>query len=270
MAVDRQRAEDGLQELTIVYRDAQRVIAAQVREAIKEQRLGRRSERLAAFQRVTRYLDSIGVASDPIARQLIENAWTEGDLSILRKTQPNAVGYPFSVVNREAMEEVQQALVTSLGDARATVGRQVFDIYRRAGLRSTAMGLLGARGSRRGVSEDMVKRLTERGIKSFTDKAGRQWQLKHYAEMVARTTTREAVVAAQIQRMSAAGINFARVSSNGSKCSICGPMEGLLVALGAGREFDGESAMSLDAMDGGPPFHPNCRHWLDPVAEMFA
>lgn len=257
MAVDRKRAEDGLAELVALYREAQRVVAREVRLALMTRNMGRAQERAYALQSVITYLDSIGAETDPLAAKLIANAWGEGDASVLRKTR-GTVDFTFGVVNREAMEEVQRALQGSLGDARRTVGRRVFDVYRQAGLRSTTLNLLGASGSRREASEDLVKRLTRQGIKGFTDRIGREWDLKRYAEMVSRTTTREAVVNAQIQRMAQQGIELARINHSSKPCPICQEWEGRLVSLDDSRStLDGEEVWALSSVPG-PPFHPNC------------
>lgn len=273
MAVREKAAEEGLAELLRLYRDAQRIIAAMVREAVTDGNLGRRDALRKRHSQIVAFLDQLGFESDPIARRLIANAWTEGDASVMRALPDKSIGVTFGAVNRGAMEAIQDALVASLGDARATVGRRVFDVYRRAGLRSVTLGLLGARGSGRAVSADLVQRLKAQGVKSFIDRAGRAWDLRDYADMVARTTTREAVVAAQLQRMAQQGIDLARVSTSSNPCvNICLPWQGRLVSLdGARSSFHGEPAATLDAMpNGGPPYHPRCRHYLEPVSTLFS
>lgn len=271
MAVDREAAEEGLAELMRIYRDAERIVAQQVRIALIEGRLEEKRNRQNAYNAIEQYLKSVGIEADPIAKKLIENAWREGDQSVIRAAHPEGVGFNFDLVNRGAMEEMQKALLDNLDGARKTVGRQVNDVFRRAGLRAAALGQLGARGSVRSMSQELVKDLEKQGVKSFINRAGARYDLKDYAKMVARTTTREAVVAAQASRMADFGIEYARVSMNGSKCEICGPQEGVLVSIGTGRALEGEQAASLDALpNGGPPFHPNCRHWLDPESTMFS
>lgn len=269
MAVDPRRAEEGLAELVSIYREGQRIVAAQVLEAIREDRIAQRAFRLDAYRKIQAELDRLGVKGDPIANRLIENAWREGDDSILREIADDTVH--FNQINRGALQEAQAALVDSLDSARTTVGRQVFDTFRQAGLRSTSLGLLGAQGSGRKVSADLVARLKRNGIKAFVDKRGTKWDLEVYANMVARTTTREAVVQAQIQRMAEQNIEFARVSMASRPCPICSQWQGVLVSLGGkGATLDGEPASTLDSMpNGGPPFHPNCRHYLVPEGTEF-
>lgn len=272
MAVDPKRAEEGLSELISLYREAQREIAAQASEAMRSGEIQRRTYRTAAYQRIVNYLERVGVQADPVARRLIENAWREGDRSILRAVNPDMLGFTFDVINRDAMEEMQRALTSSLFDARRTVGRQTFDVFRRAGLRSTALGLLGASGSRRTASDNMRRRLERRGIKGFVDKSGREWSLRSYTQMVARTTTREAVTAAQLSRMADQGIELARISSSGNPCPLCAEWQERLISLDGSRDtFNGEPVWGLgDVPNGGPPFHPNCRHYWSPESVLFS
>lgn len=270
MAVDPRRAEAGLAELVALYRDAQRIIALQVKEAISNSRITQAAFRVQAFRLVDAELTRLGIEGDRLAKRLIENAWTEGDASVTR-----AIGdgtFQFSQLNRGALTELQQALVDSLDGARRTIGRQVMDVYRKAGLRATTLGMLGAEGSGRKVAASLVEQLREQGVNAFVDRVGRAWKLEDYASMVARTTTREAVVQAQIQRMAEQGIEYARVSTSSRPCSICARWQGVLVSLGAAAgKLKGEPATTLDALPaGGPPFHANCRHYLTPEATDFA
>lgn len=260
MAVDRGRAEAGLAELSRAYGAAQKIIASMVLDAVREGNLDRRNILMQRWLEVDRYLKELGHDTNSLARKLIENAWTEGDKSVIEALPRDRVEIKLGTINRDAMQIMQGAFTDTLDTARTTVGRQVFDVYRRAGLRSTTLGLLGARGSSSAVSQDLLDQLKAKGVKSFTAKNGAQWDLKTYTKMVARTTTREAVVAAQIQRMSAQGIDLARVSTSGNPCPVCSEWQGVLVSLsGQSTGLAGEPAATLDALpSGGPPFHPNC------------
>lgn len=272
MAVDPKRAEDGLSELIAAYREAQRILAAQATEALKDGRLQYRRNRVAALRQVVELLDELGVRTSPTARMLIENAWTEGDDSVLRALAPDGDTYNFNRINREALHEAQEALVQALDTQRTTVAQQVSNMYRRAGQRSVSLSLLGARGSTNAAAKDLQERLAKKQITAFIDRSGRVWDMERYTDMVARTATRQAVVDAQVQRMTSQGIEFARVSRSSNPCPICSQWQGVLVSLGGkGARLGTEPATTLDALpNGGPPFHPSCRHYLTPEATDFA
>jgi hypothetical protein len=266
--------EQRLPALIRAYRDAQRDIARQVREALLAGQLDRAAERQRQLFAVVALLDELGQDTDPKVRKLIADAFEEaGDLTstqIVRIGVDPPSSLSFGGVNREAVLTMQDAILGRLAEGRRTVGRRIEDLFARAGRRQTVMSLLGATGSRRAASRGLVEQLRERGVKAFVDRAGREWALDTYAEMHMRTVTREAVVEAAKIRMAAAGVNVARVSSSGNPCSICAPWQGVLVSLdGSTRAMGSVPVADLGALpNGGPPFHPRCRHTLMPEVAL--
>jgi hypothetical protein len=268
--------ERRLEELLRAYRDAQRTIADQLVVAVVNGQAMTARERRAQLAAALSTLNRLGRETDPLARDILRDAWAETieftDELAARRAREAGVTLNFSLsslsgVNERALQEMERAMLGRMEDARRTAGRQIEDLYARLGRRAVVMGLLGADGSPRSISARLVQELRARGIRSFTDRAGRQWALERYAEMVARTTTREAVVEAAKLRMAATGISLAEVSRSKNPCAICRPWEGQTVSLdGRTREHDGRAVATLDAMpNGGPPFHPNCAHFLMPV-----
>ena len=274
MSVETFPYERRVPELTRAYRDAQRILLARIRaDLIASRDMGTRSRARhfqAQLQAVLRLLDQLGQETDPLARELVSDAVSQSAERTARQIGTSlqfSREAAFNGVARDAVQALADSMVDRLEQSRAHVGRRVQDVYARAGRRMTLLGLLGADGNRKAVSARMVNELQAQGVKSFTDKAGKQWALETYAEMVARTVTREAVTQGALARMAAHGVNLARVSSHASACKICVPWQGKLVSLdGAESEYRGEPVATLGALpNGGPPFHPNCRHVLTPI-----
>lgn len=284
MATDPRRlqADRLLDQLLSIYAHAQRVIASQIREAIRSGDVYRAAQRRAQLAAVLSVLDGLGVETDPIAREAVRQAVTEAaqqtvlQIAELRVTPPEIPG-AFSSVSREAVETLSASLVDRLGDARRTVGRQVADIYAREQRRGALLSILGAEGSPRTAAgglqfrlmqDKQVRALARQGGVGFVDRAGKRWQLHTYAEMATRTVIREAVVEGAKARMAAHGINLARVSRSPRPCEICRPWQGRLVSLdGSTASYEGEAVASVASLpNGGPPFHPRCTHSLAPVA----
>jgi hypothetical protein len=268
--------ERQLEQLLQQYRLAQRTIVSQIREALASgdaATAGRRRNMLAS---VLQTLDQLGVQTDAEARQIVADAYHQA--AERAGEQAAGVGVSgvtdasFGQVSLEAVAALQASALDRLQTARQIVGRQVQDIFARAQRDATVQALLGAQGSPQLAARSMVRDLRRRGVSAFVDRSGRQWSLDTYAEMAVRTTTRQAVVHGALNRMAAQGINLARISSHAGSCTICAPYDGVLVSLdGQTRDHDGESVATLEAMpNGGPPFHPNCRHTILPVAVDFA
>jgi hypothetical protein len=141
------------------------------------------------------------------------------------------------------------------------IGRRVDDPYRRVALETIAGGLISL-DTRRQVSAELVRRLVGEGvtdaITGYVDRAGRRWRLEDYADMVARTTTREASTAATVNRVLELGDDLVAVSTHRHKADECSSWEGRTFSL-SGRDPRHERLTVR------PPFHPRCVHVLGPA-----
>ena len=272
MATEPRLPSDRLaRELERIYAGAQRTLVAQVRAALASGRLGLATERRMMLAAVLATLDQLGAATDPLARRLAAQAYTDGSQHAAKGIAGQigahvgdvAIPASFTGVQADAVRTLEDAILGKLDTARRTVGRQVEDVYAKAGRRAVMRGLLGAEGSPRAAAADLTADLRRRGVTGFVDRAGKRWALDSYAEMAIRTTTREAVVQGSMDRMASHGIDLARISSHASSCSICLPWEGRLISLsGQTVEYEGEAVADASNV---PPFHPRCRHSLAPV-----
>lgn len=265
-------------ELADAFRTSQRDILRQIQAAIRVGNLEFAAERRLQLAAVVAALDQLGAATEPAARRAVRDAFNEGSektaaaigAQIGRKV---LVPESFTGVSVDAIRALQDSATDRLRQARVTVGRRTEDLYAKAGRRATVRALLGADGSpqqaarqlRRDLLRDPeVKKLFKDGVTGFVDRANKKWALDTYSEMVVRTTTREAVVQGQVLRMASHGVNVARVSMHASACKICQPYEGRLISLdGSVTEFQGVAVG--DASVPLPPYHPNCRHTIEPV-----
>ena len=127
-------------------------------------------------------------------------------------------------------------------------------------------------------SRDVEARMFNNLRKSFTNAKGklklvrvvgpsgrpRNYTLKDYSRMVARTRTREAATEGTKNAMLEAGLDFVQISNHATDSAICKPYEGMIYSISGSGElsnplFDG-------ALDGEstPPYHPNCLHTIGP------
>lgn len=274
-------AEQRSRELTRLYKQAQRTIISQVQAAIRAGQLERATERRMQLAAVLATLDQLGAETDPLARELARQAYTDGSELVARDLRratagPVIVPASFTGVSTNAVAALEDSILGRLRTARQIVGRTVDDAYAAAGRRATMRALLGASGSPRTARADLIRDLMRdrdvrrlladsRGLTGFVDRAGKRWALDTYAEMAVRTVTRQAVVEGQVARMASHGVSLARISTHASACSICQPWEGRLVSLdGSTTDFQGEAVASGVDL---PPFHPNCKHTIQPVVE---
>src|SRR5690606_25442364 len=118
--------------------------------------------------------------------------------------------------------------------------------------------------------------LIDRGIVSFTDRAGRRWRLSSYVEVIGRTNVARAAVQGQPDRLRGLGQDLVIVSDSPRECPKCRPWERKILSI-SGRTRgrvqvehatrDGEYvtvdvAGSLDEARSRGLQHPNCTHSL--------
>ncbi len=269
--------ERDLTKFDRTVRAAQREIMLHVRLAIREGNLQRRDQQLLQLSRVLAVLDQLGAYTDPAARQMVQDAYDQGAARALAQIAGLSITAPeipgaFAGVSLDAIRVLQDAINGNLDDSRRRIGRQVQDVYARAGRTAATRAILGIDGSpvtaRRALVRDLlqdrqISRMVQNGGPGFVDTAGRKWTLDRYASMAVRTVTREAVVQGAVDRMVAHQITLARITTHEGACEICKPYIGRLVDLtGSTRDFDGEAVMSGPL----PPYHPNCRCTASPVA----
>jgi hypothetical protein len=120
-----------------------------------------------------------------------------------------------------------------------------------------------------------MRRFADRGIASFTDRAGRRWQLTSYAEMAVRTSVGRAATEAHMRTLGEAGVDLVIVSDSPRECPLCRPWERSVLTVGGpdgertveaehatedGRTVRVSVAGSLDEARRAGLQHPNCRH----------
>ncbi len=171
----------------------------------------------------------------------------------------------FAQVHREAAQAIVESMLQTTNAALAQIGRRVDDVFRREGMLAVSRGSATGR-ARIDVSRELEQRLIAAGKPNFVDALGRRWPLDRYAEMVARTTTREAMTQGTVNRLREHGLQLAQVSAHNAE-DFCRYYENAIVCIG---DEPHPVYPPISAINGGPPFHPRCVHVLTPFVERLA
>lgn len=183
----------------------------------------------------------------------LNNYVRENDIPVIQTS--------FSKIHKPAIETIVNNLSNDLVEANNFVGRKINDKFKEIGLETTAEKF--AVGQSVKVQKDrIIEELIKSGIIGFTDKAGRNWQIDSYANMVANTTYAEAVNRATVNQLTAWDIDLVKVSENQSACPVCAVYEGRVFSIsGNDKRFPALSvAYSGDHLN----LHPFCKHTLIP------
>ncbi|OPX79371.1 MAG: Phage minor capsid protein 2 [Methanosaeta sp. PtaB.Bin039] len=108
------------------------------------------------------------------------------------------------------------------------------------------------------VAKAYREKLAEKGVTGFKDAAGRDWDLRRYTEMVARTTTREVMIQGTANRLLEHGHDLAVIIGGvgSNTCEVCKAWVGRTVSL-TGKT---QGYPTLDDARAEGFMHPNCTH----------
>ena len=109
-----------------------------------------------------------------------------------------------------------------------------------------------------------VDDMARRGIRGFTDRAGRQWLPETYSEMAVRTAYTRAANAGRVQRYQDRGHNLVIVNDVFGECPRCRPWELKVLMLNPGPVPEGVTvAGTLGQAQAAGFQHSNCRHQVN-------
>lgn len=95
----------------------------------------------------------------------------------------------------------------------------------------------------------------------FISKSGRNYNLRDYSKMVARTRLRQAQTDAVKNTCKQYDNDLVQWSSHASPCPICAPLEGQIFSISG-------THIKYPLLTEEPPLHPNCEHDLSPTSEV--
>lgn len=241
---------------------------------------------VAALERVQRILAETQTAAGEYVPRMVEREFYVKHPEARRipeTVEKHRAGYTnaevLTATQTDIVERLVMNLLGQLEEASATVqktlengllGRTTPDKYRSVGLSTVSLMQATGEGSAK-AAKSMVEQLRRDGVTAFVDRAGRKWSLHTYADMVCRTTARQAEVLALLTRDPEQDLY--KISSHGTTCPICAPLEGRVYSRsGTDPDFPPLSlAFGKVDPDGGDDLantwlniHPNCLHALIP------
>lgn len=172
-------------------------------------------------------------ATGAIARA-VEEAYRRGGQSAVAELGALAEGRRAFTAHHlpglSAADRLARAAVDEQGPTYGRILRNVQDVYRSIIARVSGSTLLGGL-TRRQTAARALSQFAVRGIVSFTDVAGRRWEMAAYAEMAVRTVTARAAITGHADQLTALGQQLVIVSDAPLECPLCRPWEGEVLAI---------------------------------------
>ena len=181
---------------------------------------------------------------------------------------PEDVKTGFAVIDRAAIQALAESMADDLDMVRSGMIMNVERMIRRAQLpigvdiaasSEIARGMVMGQGIS-GIQSDLLKVLEGRVVPG-----GYKGSMSSYAELLARTRTREAQMAGALYRYHEFAVDLVRVVPHGGACLLCAPWQGAIFSISGN-----DKRFPPLAIVGPPPWHPNCVDVLAPVVEELA
>ena len=166
-------------------------------------------------------------------------------------------GAGFNAVHQQAMQVLSENTYGRFEIVDQVIGRRVNDVYRSIALENVTGQVVGYQTWQQ-TAKRIRADMAERGITGFVDAAGKRWNMETYAEMIARTVPRAAMIEGTKNRLLEHGYDLAQVvgGSSSRTCDKCMRWVGRTVSLTG--KTSGYPTLA-DALGDGL-FHPNCTH----------
>ena len=261
--------EDQLKHLTDTYIKAERNIFRQLMrlEALPDS--GDKSTRLARIENMQKQtqaeLVKLGAFSQKWAKDSIGEMYNDG-VKDAQSQIKQATGKLFGGVGGfhiHAIANMSEKAMSRFAEVMITAERKTMDIYNEARLNVHLFDAVTGIESWRKLNHRLLDELEAKGVTGFVDKAGREWNLSVYTEMLARTTMMNAHREANINELRLRGYDLVKISSHGTVCKLCIPWEGAILSISG----DSNKYPSLADAEAAGLFHPNCLHsetgWFD-------
>lgn len=250
------------QALIRIYQQAARRLRIQIRAAMERGAIGTAAYHAQQLEAVQTILRSLGQRTRPLSIDATFQPYIAGATAFDATVAHGTAAFAFAGAHQRAATILAHNLAGRLDDAVALVGRRTDDAFRRVALEQTAKGVV-AGATRREVSaalgDAFIRERVTDALTGFVDSRGARWQLDTYSEMVARTTTREAVSAGLQNRMVETGQLLVKISEHGDTDEVCAQWAGKTFAL-PGQTVEGYATIPKL-----PPFHPRCIHVAGPA-----
>ncbi len=241
--------------LTTFYEEAEREILDRLFRALLR---GNKTEYLEGMRRnVEAILADLRAGNRTWCAEAIPRIYVQGtsNADMILKAQGQSVIAGFGAIHQQAAQVLAENTYQSLDNVVQLIGRRADDIYRTLALENIR-GSVAGYDTWKQVAKRYREQLAEHGVTGFQDAAKRNWNMRTYSEMVARTSTMQAHLEGTANRLVEHGHDLVQVSSHARACPLCVPWEGKILSL-TGKT---EGYPTLDEAKAAGLFHPNCRH----------
>lgn len=121
-----------------------------------------------------------------------------------------------------------------------------------------ASNVVGGAETVKQATQRYLNGLADKGVVTFRDKAGRNWNIATYAEMATRAASGNAMLQGHIDRQIELGRDLIKITSHAGSCPLCAKYQGVILSIsGTSTKYP-----SLESAQQNGLFHVGCEHSL--------
>ncbi|HHV98592.1 MAG TPA: hypothetical protein GXX36_03305 [Clostridiaceae bacterium] len=251
----RQFSDAEIERLVKFYEQAEREILDRINRALLR---ANKTEYLVQMKRnIEAILQQLREGNRTWCTDSIPRVYSEGlkNADAMLKDAGFSVSAGFGAIHQQAVQVLAENTFQRLQDVTQVIGRQAEGIYRDLALENVRGAVAGYETWKQ-AAKRYRQQLAEHGVTGFKDKAGRNWNMRSYTEMVARTTTMEAHLQGTANRLVEQGHDLVKVSTHRGACEKCAPWQGKILSI-TGKT---PGYPTLEEAKAAGLFHPRCRH----------
>ncbi len=195
----------------------------------------------------------------------VEKSYRDGSDAIVadfRSAGIKDVNAGFGSINEQAVKAAARETVGKLQGTHTQILRKADDVFRHA-VEEAQYSTLTGTATRRQASQKVLNKFANQGITGFRDSTGRMWSLSSYSEMAMRTSTGQAMLQGQFDRIQQNNRDLVIVSGHADCCPLCAPWQGAILSISG----NSSRYSSVDEARASGLWHPNCRHSVSAYIE---
>lgn len=173
----------------------------------------------------------------------------------------------FAKLHTSQVELLIQNAKQDLIEANMFVGRQLQDSIRQAGIEAIAQKTAQGQTVKE-TKKLLTQALIDQGLNGIKMRNGAMMRLDSYAELVARSTSREAQNKGMLNQMTSLGYDLVQMSTHKTSCAVCAALQGRVYSISGNDKRYPPLTRAYNGVHAN--IHPRCRHVLAPYVEHLA
>lgn len=258
-----------IEKLTTMYKNAYKRIVSEIKGASDFGVYNRK----AILGQIEIILEDLGADVQDFIEKEVPKNYLLGTKQAVKQLNSFGAGLvvdqELNKLHTEAINMLVGDTLSAFGDSISGVKKSATQLLNKAVKEQIKMQMaegISAGKTLKGVKTYLSGVLAENDLTSLVDKAGREWTLDRYTEMLVRTKTAEARNRGLLNRSAELDHDLVQVSDHNTDCPVCGPWEGEIISLTG--KTPGYPTLAEAEADG--LFHPNCRHAINVYDAEFA